>query len=151
MFWLASKEDLILNGSSVHAGLRTWLSPLGWGDYDDNDRQGFLRMSSDNIDDMGAQGVIKVILARIGLDMPTYLSFDIDVVDPGLVSFATILFPLLHHPSCFIIPLLLPRTPPKTNRTPKNPRYQHPPTSPLNQPERDSDHARARAAQRRRC
>lgn len=130
MFWLASKEGLILNGSSVHAGLRTRLSPLGWGDYDDDDRQGFLRISSDDFDDMGTHGVIEAILARIGLDTPTYLSIDIDVVDPGLVSFATILFPLLPHPSCAIIP----STTKKTNRSPSVPWHRHARTRRLDEP-----------------
>ena len=84
MFWLASKEGLILNGSSVHAGLRTRLTGTGWDDYADDDSQGFLRISSDDIDDIGTKGVINAILERIGTDTPTYLSVDIDVIDPGL-------------------------------------------------------------------
>ncbi|KAI9756322.1 MAG: hypothetical protein M4579_003914 [Chaenotheca gracillima] len=84
MFWKASNEGLILNGSSVHAGLRTRLSGDGWDDYDDDDRQGFLRLSSDDIDDLGTKGIIEAIMTRIGRDTPTYLSVDIDVIDPGL-------------------------------------------------------------------
>lgn len=71
MFWLASNEGLILNGSPIHADLRTRLSSKGWSDYDDDDRQGFLRISSDDIDEMGTQGIIEAILARIGHDTPT--------------------------------------------------------------------------------
>ncbi|KAL8707868.1 MAG: hypothetical protein Q9220_007152 [cf. Caloplaca sp. 1 TL-2023] len=85
MFWIASNEGLIINGSSAHAGLRTRLSGNGWDDYDDDDRQGFLRLSSDDIDEMGTKGIIDTILQRIGEDTPTYLSIDIDVIDPGLV------------------------------------------------------------------
>ncbi|KAI9778889.1 MAG: hypothetical protein M1839_007852 [Geoglossum umbratile] len=84
MFWIASNEGLILNGSSVHAGLRTRLGGDGWEDYDDDDRQGFLRISTDDIDEIGSKGVIKAILERIGTETPTYLSVDIDVIDPGL-------------------------------------------------------------------
>ncbi|KAM3070189.1 hypothetical protein ACMFMG_003772 [Clarireedia jacksonii] len=84
MFWLASNEGLILNGSSVHAGLRTRLSGDDYADYDDDDRQGFLRISADDIDDLRPQGVIDKILSRIGTDVPVYLSIDIDVLDPGL-------------------------------------------------------------------
>ncbi|KAL8841471.1 MAG: hypothetical protein Q9170_000934 [Blastenia crenularia] len=84
MFWIASNEGLILNGSSAHAGLRTRLSGDSWDDYVDDDRQGFLRISSDDIDDLGTKGIIDAIIARIGLEMPTYLSIDIDVIDPGL-------------------------------------------------------------------
>ncbi|KAL8699403.1 MAG: hypothetical protein Q9224_001429 [Gallowayella concinna] len=84
MFWIASNEGLILNGSSAHAGLRTRLSGDDWEDFIDDDRQGFLRISSDDIDDMGTKGIIDAIVKRIGLNTPTYLSIDIDVIDPGL-------------------------------------------------------------------
>ena len=84
MFWIASNEGLILNGSSAHAGLRSRLT--GWDDYEDDERQGFLRISADNIDEMGTAGIINAILERIGTEIPTYLSLDIDVLDPGLVS-----------------------------------------------------------------
>lgn len=84
MFWIASNEGLILNGSSVHGGLRTRL--LDWGDYEDDERQGFLRISSDDIDEIGTRGIIDAILERIGTEVPVYLSIDIDVIDPGLVS-----------------------------------------------------------------
>jgi agmatinase len=85
MFWIASNEGLILNGSSVHAGLRTRLSGDGWDDYADDERQGFLRINADDIDDVGGpKGVIKLILDRIGTEVPVYLSVDIDVLDPGL-------------------------------------------------------------------
>ncbi len=84
MFWMASNEGLILNGSSVHAGLRTRLSGADWADYDDDDSQGFLRISSDDIDDMGPKGIIDAIMGRMGTDTPVYLSVDIDVLDPGI-------------------------------------------------------------------
>ncbi|RDL32682.1 uncharacterized protein BP5553_09138 [Venustampulla echinocandica] len=84
MFWTASNEGLILNGSSVHAGLRTRLSGSDWGDYEDDDTQGFLRISSDDIDDLRPKGIIEKIMARMGTETPVYLSVDIDVLDPGL-------------------------------------------------------------------
>ncbi|CZR66872.1 related to agmatinase [Phialocephala subalpina] len=85
MFWIASNEGLILNGSSVHAGLRTRLSGADWADYEDDTNQGFLRISSDDIDDLGGpKGVIDAIIARIGTETPVYISVDIDVLDPGL-------------------------------------------------------------------
>jgi agmatinase len=84
MFWLASKEGLIANSSSVHAGLRTRLSGDDFSDYDDDSKQGFLRISSDDIDDIGTQGIISTILDRIGTERKVYLSIDIDVIDPGL-------------------------------------------------------------------
>lgn len=84
MFWIASNEGLILNGSSVHAGLRTRLSGDDWADFEDDTSQGFLRISSDDIDELGTAGVISSILSRIGTETPVYLSVDIDVLDPGL-------------------------------------------------------------------
>jgi agmatinase len=84
MFWLASNEGLILNGSSVHAGLRTRLSGNDWADYEDDERQGFLRISADDIDDLGTSGIISAIMDRIGTEKKVYLSIDIDVLDPGL-------------------------------------------------------------------
>ncbi|KAG9247001.1 arginase family-domain-containing protein [Calycina marina] len=85
MFWIASNEGLVLNGSSVHAGLRTRLSGDDWADFADDERQGFLRIQADDIDDVGGpKGVIKLIMDRIGTEVPVYLSVDIDVLDPGL-------------------------------------------------------------------
>lgn len=84
MFWIASNEGLILNGSSVHAGLRTRLSGDDYGDYEDDERQGFLRIETDDIDVLGTQGIIDAIMARMGTEVPVYLSVDIDVIDPGL-------------------------------------------------------------------
>ncbi|EHK97117.1 putative agmatinase 2 [Glarea lozoyensis 74030] len=69
---------------NVHAGLRTRLSGEDWGDYEDDTRQGFLRISSDDIDDIGPKGVIDAIMNRMGTEIPVYLSVDIDVIDPGL-------------------------------------------------------------------
>jgi agmatinase len=84
MFWLASNEGLIANSSSVHAGLRSRLSGDDFSDYDDDTGQGFLRISSDDIDDLGAAGIVDAIMQRIGTKRPVYLSVDIDVLDPGL-------------------------------------------------------------------
>ena len=88
MFWLAAREGLIRNGSSVHAGLRTRLA--GAEDWDDDDTAGFLRISADDIDELGPKGVIDAIIARVAAGggdsstVPVYLSVDIDVIDPGL-------------------------------------------------------------------
>ncbi|MCJ1300576.1 hypothetical protein MMC08_003373 [Hypocenomyce scalaris] len=87
MLWLASQEGLILNGSSVHAGLRTRLTgSSAAADHGSDDRQGFLRIHADDIDDVpgGARGLADVISARLGATTPTYLSFDVDVLDPSV-------------------------------------------------------------------
>lgn len=84
MFWMASREGLIANGSSVHAGLRTRLSGIDFADNEIDAQQGWERIACDDIDDIGVKGVIETILTRIGPDRPVYLSVDIDVIDPGL-------------------------------------------------------------------
>ncbi|KAH8893572.1 arginase [Thozetella sp. PMI_491] len=84
MFWMASSEGLIRNGSSVHGGLRSRLAGNDYGDYEDDSRQGFVRIEADMIDDIGAQGIIDIIMERMGTEIPVYLSVDIDVIDPGL-------------------------------------------------------------------
>ena len=84
MFWLAVTEGLILNGSSVHAGLRTRLGGDDYEDYVDDERQGFLRIEADEIDTIGTEGIIAKIMERMGTEVPVYLSVDIDVLDPGL-------------------------------------------------------------------
>ncbi|KAL8831284.1 MAG: hypothetical protein Q9191_000940 [Dirinaria sp. TL-2023a] len=86
MFWMASNEGLILNGSSAHAGLRTRLSGDDWEDFADDEQQGFLRITADEIDEIGTSGIIDVILERIGTKVPVYLSLDIDVLDPGITA-----------------------------------------------------------------
>lgn len=95
MFWIASNEGLIVNGSSVHGGLRSRL--LGWEDYEDDERQGFLRIAADDIDEIGTRGIIDLIMERVGKTVPVYLSVDIDVVDPGLVSQSSLQVPILFH------------------------------------------------------
>ncbi|GAB7339080.1 hypothetical protein MBLNU457_5735t1 [Dothideomycetes sp. NU457] len=82
MFWMASTEGLIANGTSVHAGLRTRLS--GVEDNEEDSAQGWTRISTDDIDEMGAKGIANRILEIVGTERPVYLSIDIDVIDPGL-------------------------------------------------------------------
>jgi agmatinase len=84
MFWIAATEGLIVNGSSVHAGLRTRLSGDEPEDYFDDSQQGWIRISTDDIDDVGVKGVIQTIMDRVGTETPVYLSIDIDVIDPGM-------------------------------------------------------------------
>jgi agmatinase len=84
MFWIAAEEGLIANGSSVHAGLRTRLGGVDFADYDNDDRQGFLRIEADDIDSLGVAGIVELIMTQIGTEVPVYLSVDIDVIDPGL-------------------------------------------------------------------
>ena len=82
MFWLAYNESLIMEGKSVHAGLRTRLS--GVGDNEDDDAQGWMRFTTDDIDDMGHASMAQKIVEHVGTETPVYLSIDIDVIDPGM-------------------------------------------------------------------
>ncbi|GAP86456.1 putative mitochondrial precursor protein [Rosellinia necatrix] len=91
MFWLAGQEGLLANtsaagpgaGPSVHAGLRTRLSGDGFEDFEDDDRQGWVRIAADDIDEIGTAGVIARIMETLGTEDPVYLSVDIDVLDPA--------------------------------------------------------------------
>lgn len=86
-FCIASREGLISNTTSAHAGLRTRLTGVDDGDYSNpGPEQGFLRIHADDVDDIGTAGIVDTIVNRVGLspDQPVYLSIDIDVIDPGL-------------------------------------------------------------------
>ncbi|KAJ5585421.1 agmatinase 2 [Penicillium hispanicum] len=85
-FHKASREGLICNSTSAHAGLRTRLTGVDDGDYTSpGPEQGFIRIHADDIDELGPMGIVDVILRRTGLDpeQPVYLSVDIDVLDPS--------------------------------------------------------------------
>ena len=71
-----------MEGKSVHAGLRTRLTGLG--DNEDDDAQGWIRFTTDDIDDIGHANMAKQIVDHVGIDTPVYLSIDIDVIDPGM-------------------------------------------------------------------
>ncbi|EPX73376.1 agmatinase 2 [Schizosaccharomyces octosporus yFS286] len=83
MFWLASQEGLINNGSSIHAGLRTRLSGTDYFDYEEDKRVGFMLIEASEIDEIGVKGIVERIKKTVG-DNLVYLSIDIDVLDPGL-------------------------------------------------------------------
>ena len=79
-FFLAAEEHLMSN-SSIHAGIRCKMN--GPSDIENDKTVGFQVISTDDIDDYGIPEIIRRIRARIG-SQPVYLSFDIDVIDPGL-------------------------------------------------------------------
>lgn len=72
-FWKAGEEGLLSNTSSIHAGIRTRLSDEEDLSYDET--VGFKLLTTDDIDEMGAAGIIKAIRERVG-DRPCYLSFE---------------------------------------------------------------------------
>ncbi|KEI38800.1 uncharacterized protein L969DRAFT_50068, partial [Mixia osmundae IAM 14324] len=78
MFHVAHKEGLL--GPCIHAGIRT---RLGKGDLEHDSQVGFTYVTTDDIDDLGADGVADALRARVG-SKPVYLSVDIDVVDPSM-------------------------------------------------------------------
>ncbi|EGV59928.1 Arginase/deacetylase [Yamadazyma tenuis ATCC 10573] len=83
MLWKANQEGLT-STHNIHAGLRTKLS--GVEDYISDDEQHFERIYADDIWVEGVKYVIDKILDTVPKDTPTYLSVDIDVLDPGFGS-----------------------------------------------------------------
>ncbi|KAF7968930.1 hypothetical protein HWV62_28816 [Athelia sp. TMB] len=79
-FAVAQKEGLISN-TSIHAGIRCKMA--GMIDIEHDQSVGFELITTDDIDDLGIPEIIRRIRTRIG-DSPVYLSFDIDVIDPGM-------------------------------------------------------------------
>lgn len=63
-FWKAAEEGFITNTTSIHAGIRTRLSGLE--DLHHDASVGFDLLTTDDIDDVGAQGIIDRIRKRIG-------------------------------------------------------------------------------------
>jgi agmatinase len=81
-FWHASREGCIAKGSSIHGGLRTKL--FGPKDYViDKDVVGFTLIEAREIDEIGMPAIIDKVRKTVG-DTPTYLSIDIDVLDPSI-------------------------------------------------------------------
>jgi guanidinobutyrase / D-arginase len=79
-FRRASEEGLIDKTGSMHVGIRGPLySPQ---DLSDDQVLGFQVVGSHDMDDLGWRGVVERIAARVG-DRPTYVSLDIDVLDPA--------------------------------------------------------------------
>ncbi|WP_405218606.1 agmatinase [Agrococcus sp. Ld7] len=79
-FRRASEEGLIDLTASVHVGTR---GPLyAQQDLDDDERLGFVPITSVEIEETGVERAIERLLERIG-DAKVYISIDIDVLDPA--------------------------------------------------------------------
>lgn len=79
-FRRASEEGLIDRGASMHVGIR---GPLySRQDLTDDQVLGFQVLGCHDMDDLGWRGAVERIRARVG-DRPTYVSLDIDVLDPA--------------------------------------------------------------------
>ena len=80
MFRRAAEEGLFAPGHSAHVGIRGSLySP---GDLDEDAGMGFRVISCPDIDDQGVTAVVSRLRDQVG-ERPTYLSIDIDVLDPA--------------------------------------------------------------------
>lgn len=80
MFRRAAEEGLFVPGHSAHVGIRGSLySP---GDLDEDAGMGFQVFSCPDIDDQGVTAVVSRLRDQVG-ERPTYLSIDIDVLDPA--------------------------------------------------------------------
>jgi len=80
-FWTAAREGLIRNGTSVHAGIRCKMN--GIEDMENDAAVGFEIITTDDIDEIGTSGIVKLIRDRVG-NSAVYLSLDIDVLDPSI-------------------------------------------------------------------
>ena len=79
-FRRASEEGLIDKTGSMHVGIR---GPLySSEDLADDQVLGFQVIGAHDMDDLGWRGAVERIKARVG-DRPTYVSLDIDVLDPS--------------------------------------------------------------------
>jgi agmatinase len=83
MLWKAHEEGLTTK-TNIHAGLRTRLTSID--DYHDDDSQDYVRIEADEIWLEGAQKVVDTILKQVPKNTPTYISVDIDVLDPGMAA-----------------------------------------------------------------
>lgn len=72
MFYKAVKEGLIDPRTSVQVGIRTW----------NDDFMGFNIIDAPTVHAIGAQATLERILAIVGQN-PSYLTFDIDCLDPA--------------------------------------------------------------------
>jgi agmatinase len=79
-FRRASEEGLFVPGHSAHVGIRGSLYDQG--DLVDDKGMGFQIFSCVDIDNVGIDVTIERIRKQIG-DRPTYISIDIDVLDPA--------------------------------------------------------------------
>jgi agmatinase len=79
-FRRASEEGLIDKTGSMHVGIR---GPLySRQDLTDDQVLGFQVIGAHDMDDLGWRGAVEQIKNRVG-DRPTYVSLDIDVLDPA--------------------------------------------------------------------
>lgn len=80
VFRRASEEGLVDKTASIHVGIR---GPLySRQDLTDDQVLGFQVIGAHDMDDLGWRGAVEQVKKRVG-DRPTYVSLDIDVLDPA--------------------------------------------------------------------
>lgn len=85
MFHIAHEEGLISEKGNMHLGARCMLMDRH-ADLDNDARCGFSIVRAREIDRIGVKGVVDRIVRTVG-EEKVYLSVDIDVLDPGTLSF----------------------------------------------------------------
>ena len=86
---IAHDEGLLIDGRSMHAGIRTQLE--SWGDIKNDRRCGFGIVYANDIDRLGVRRIVDRIKKRIG-EEKVYVSVDIDVLDPAYAPATYALF-----------------------------------------------------------
>lgn len=79
-FRRAAEEGLFIPGRSAHVGIRGSLYSTD--DLDDDAAMGFKMFNTLEVDKLGVTAIIERLREQVG-DLPTYLSIDIDVLDPA--------------------------------------------------------------------
>jgi len=77
----AVHERLVDPAASIQLGMRGHMSP--WTQSNVSDELGYIVIEKAACDEMGLEALIAVIRERIG-DRPTYVSFDLDSLDPSV-------------------------------------------------------------------
>ncbi len=80
-FRRAHEEGLLLQDRSAHIGIRG--SVYTPEDFDVDAGLGFQTIACTDLDRVGVPAVVESLRARLGTDVPVYLSIDIDVLDPA--------------------------------------------------------------------
>lgn len=80
-FKRATEEGLLLTNQSVHVGIRS--SSWGAEDLERDAKLGFFTVHSRDYDRDPVAEIVERIASRVGPDTPTYVSIDIDVLEPA--------------------------------------------------------------------
>ena len=79
-FRRAAEEGLFVAGKSAHVGIRGSL--YGTNDLTEDAAMGFQMINCLEVDRVGVAAIVERLREQVG-DLPTYLSIDVDVLDPA--------------------------------------------------------------------